>query len=583
MQLANDSREYCYGSTDFVTAEGRLHRECESSGSASWWLSSDRLAYPPLPPPGRWRRAKTSRFVSAMDKFSISQRFSSFYATYCDCQPAPTRLSLRSACSWRTAYRGYFFWSKSVVLLLLINALFSTALYGVTAEILKIIIGAEFALTRNLVMHGVTQILFPIAGHIADTYAGKHNMLRFSLWVAWFGFAILAMSFSLDTLNQEIETFNRYAVLPVTFAMLSTSYVCFVSTVLPFGMDQLQGASHVHFRSFFCWWYWTLNVGVIIVNAPQYCRAEVEVSIMIQAGIGVVCITAALVLDALCKEWFTIEPKRSTNNPLSQIAKVLRGAASTTKNVQNIPSVVRHELNLGRLNRLDLIKDRYGGTFGTEQVEDVRMFLRILLVLLTIGFSVLSYSGVSVTMSRSFHFACMQSLHTCACTSIYTHFLSIYCIQVFGAVGFMVSHMTGTLFSIDLHTRFCEVQLNLDDGINAIVLLTFIPLLDLLLVPFLRNSNPTILKRLGFGAALASVSLVSLCLMEAIGTHQQSEEGGVCMFDTSKDGMGQLEMDAYWTLLPIVTVTLAEVFIYIPCKCTFMYSIAVWCLSPCML
>ncbi len=298
-------------------------------------------------------------------------------------------------CSCRRAYRQYFFRSKAVVIVLVLNALFSTALYGVASEILKIIFGQENVLARNLVLHGVSQIMFPVAGHVADMYAGKHNMIRASLWTAFVGFAILGISFSLDSFNESISVLNKFAALPVSFLLLSVAHVCFMSTIIPFGMDQLQSASHEHYRSFFYWWYWTLNIGVVLVNVPQYCRSEMEMSVTIQAEIGILCISAALIVDVLFKECLLIEPRNTARkNPLSQIARIL---AHMMKNptTQRIPSAVRHELERSPFRRLDLAKQRYGGKYETEEVEDVVAFFRILLVLISIGGSILSYAGVS--------------------------------------------------------------------------------------------------------------------------------------------------------------------------------------------
>ena len=291
-------------------------------------------------------------------------------------------------------YHRYFFASKSLVLVLLINALFSTALYGVTSEVLKLIIGPEFVLTRNLVIHGVTQIMFPVAGHLADSYFGKHNVIRFSLWVGWVGFAIMGIFFSLETFDHRISVLNKYFLMPVIFILLSVSYISFTATVIPFGMDQLQGASHIHYRSFFYWWYWTLNVGAIIVNVPQYCQTKMEMGVTIQAEIGIVCLSAALILDALFKHCFVIEPKSSKNNPIKQIFRILLETRAE-KRSHWIPSSVRHELDLRRLSRLDLVKKRYGGKYETEEVEDVRTFFRILLVLCSVGLPIFSYAGVS--------------------------------------------------------------------------------------------------------------------------------------------------------------------------------------------
>ena len=295
----------------------------------------------------------------------------------------------------RRAYHGYFFKSKALALVLILNALFSTAIYGVASEVLTIIIGPQYVLTRNVVLHGLTQILFPIAGHIADTYVGKHKAIRFSFWLAWLGFAVLSISFSLDPFDDHINRANRYAILPITFTLLSIAYVIFMATIIPFGIDQLQGASHVHYRSFFYWWYWTLNIGVALVNYPQYCGKRVELKFIIQALVGLVCVSAALIIDVLLRHWFVIEPKSTKNNPLKQIARILRYVAKASPDRQRIPSTVRHELDMDHFGRLDLAKKRYGGQYETEEVEDVRTFFRILILLFAIGFAVLSYATVS--------------------------------------------------------------------------------------------------------------------------------------------------------------------------------------------
>lgn len=299
------------------------------------------------------------------------------------------------ACYCRRAYHRYFFKSKALALVLVLNALFSTAIYGVTSEVLTIIIGSQYVLTRNVVLHAVTQLLFPIAGHIADTYVGKYKAIGFSFWLAWIGFAVLSISFSLDPFDDHINRANRYAILPITFTLLSIAYVVFMATIIPFGVDQLQGASHVHYRSFFYWWYWTLNIGVALVNVPQYCSNRVELRFIIQALAGLTCMSIALIIDVLLRHWFVIEPKSNKNNPLKQIARILWYFAKASPKRQRIPSMVRHELDMEHFGRLDLAKKRYGGQYETEEVEDVRTFFRILLLLFTIGFPVLSYATVS--------------------------------------------------------------------------------------------------------------------------------------------------------------------------------------------
>ena len=359
----------------------------------SWEVVRDGMALkadrPPPPPRRRSNESHTSVLKLKVHEWCDPWR------EKCVLQQLLCRYSLGRGFHCSKVYHHYFIRSKSVVIVLLLNALFSTAIYGVSSEVLKIIFGTEYVLSRLLILHGFTQLLFPIAGNVADTYIGRHNVIRFSLWIAWIGFATLGIAFSLDGYNNHISVANRYVILPLTFVLLTVSYVCFMSNIIPFGLDQLQGASHIHLSSFFYWWYWTLNVGVTIVNMPNYCIDKLEINILVQAVVGSVCTSLAIVLDALLKQWFVIEPASRQSNPLTQIVRILRRASKSKKNTLLVPSIVQHEVDLCNFSRMDSIKKRYGGEFDTEQVEDVRTFFRMLLVLFSVGFPVFSYSLVS--------------------------------------------------------------------------------------------------------------------------------------------------------------------------------------------
>ena len=136
--------------------------------------------------------------------------------------------------------------------------------------------------------------------------------------------------------------------------------------------------------------------------------------------------------------------------------------------------------------------------------------------------------------------------------------------QVSGTIGIMADHMNGTIAAVNMETKLCGVELTVTDGISAAVLLTLIPLLDLIVVPLLGYANPGILKRLGLGASLAFLSMLTLLLMEGIGKHTSGDQ--VCMFNVAESAQGKLEISVYWVILPLLIVIVAEIFIYIPCK-----------------
>lgn len=133
----------------------------------------------------------------------------------------------------------------------------------------------------------------------------------------------------------------------------------------------------------------------------------------------------------------------------------------------------------------------------------------------------------------------------------------------------MAGHMHGSLPTLQMHTDLCGVEISVTDGINALLILTIIPLLDLLLVPMLQNCYATILKRLGVGATLAFLSILVLFMFEAFGSHTSGNL--MCMFNTSTREPDQLHISIYWIILPLVLVTLAEIFIFIPSNCSHSF------------
>ena len=130
----------------------------------------------------------------------------------------------------------------------------------------------------------------------------------------------------------------------------------------------------------------------------------------------------------------------------------------------------------------------------------------------------------------------------------------------------MSNHMSGSLAQLNVGTEMCHIDIALSDCISAVLLLTLIPLLDLVLVPFLRYTtvNPSILKRLSIGATLAVLSVFILFLIEAVGSYEGVTGDAVCMFNAEEKPPARLAVDVYWLLLPLIIMTVAEIFIFIP-------------------
>ena len=104
------------------------------------------------------------------------------------------------------------------------------------------------------------------------------------------------------------------------------------------------------------------------------------------------CISISIILLCCCgcHSHFTTEPVGRIN-PVKHIFKVLKYARHHSQ------PVFRSAFTYGEV--LDLAKDRYGGPFTTEEVEDVKTFGRILLVLISLlGFLLLPNTLTSLAV-----------------------------------------------------------------------------------------------------------------------------------------------------------------------------------------
>ena len=94
----------------------------------------------------------------------------------------------------------------------------------------------------------------------------------------------------------------------------------------------------------------------------------------IYLSISGVCITAVLVSHSLFKHWLDTTPQ-TTTNPFKLIARVLHYARKH-KYPENRSALTYWEEEAP--SRLDLGKEKYGGPFTEEEVEDVKTTFRLI-------------------------------------------------------------------------------------------------------------------------------------------------------------------------------------------------------------
>lgn len=225
-------------------------------------------------------------------------------------------------------------------------------------------------------------VLYPLAGWMADVYLGRYHTLRYSMWLMW---VTMVMATALITLshifpdNNTLTTVTNYGVFPLAYILMNIGLAGFKANILPFGTDQLQEAGSHQLSAYVHWFVWTLflsqGVDLLLVTITPP-----DIVLPVQALAQTAGISLALISDALCGQCLTRQP--GSTNPLKTVLQVLRYTAKH-KQPSRQPSAFTYTRR-SRPSRIDLAKTTYGGQFTTEEVEDVKTFLHMLVILLAL-------------------------------------------------------------------------------------------------------------------------------------------------------------------------------------------------------
>lgn len=261
------------------------------------------------------------------------------------------------------------------------------------------------------------RVFYPVAGLIADVYLGRYRVIHIGLWLFWVGYAIILMSMALEWQYEHLSLLRKApAIIATILFMLGSASV--ESPIIPYGVDQIrQGAPSDELSSYFFWYYFGRNAGFVfnvvcsIVVATLLRASNYDMGIseftnttiapirnmehtIIHSIVGVIAlvgITVALLLHFCLKHWFF--KARRQENPLKSILNVVFFAATVRRQAPRYRRSFRY--GEGRKSRIELAKVEFDGIYSSEEVEDVKTFLRMLFLVLSLGFSFVTYGAVS--------------------------------------------------------------------------------------------------------------------------------------------------------------------------------------------
>ena len=167
----------------------------------------------------------------------------------------------------------------------------------------------------------------------------------------------------------------------------------FEANALQFGLDQLLEAPTPKLIAFIHWYYWTHNVVQLVtmylifgliatektVNQLQPFEAQVIGDSVLSLLVAILGLAAVGSLVLLHKSKSHLYILKVGLNPFKKIYRVLKYSWNH-KVPEHRSAFTYWEEDIPR--RIDLGKNKYGGPFTNEEVEDTKTFLRILPLLL---------------------------------------------------------------------------------------------------------------------------------------------------------------------------------------------------------
>ena len=241
-------------------------------------------------------------------------------------------------------------------------------------------------------------VLSPLAGFLADMKFGRFKVLMCSSY-----FMVVSTSLALlagGLIGFTVHKINYYFyILYALFIFSMVPYICgrvfLLANVLQFGTDQLCDAPTHYSVLFLIAYYWCDNLSSVLtlsINIPGHeIIINHNLNVIKINKLKVILYAAMLIASTLVstiillilykkKHWFMTGNIR--DNPYRLVYNVVKFALQHKKPIRR--SAFTYCEN-ERPSRLDFAKQRYGGPFTTEQVEDVKVLFNILNVLLSLS------------------------------------------------------------------------------------------------------------------------------------------------------------------------------------------------------
>ena len=216
-------------------------------------------------------------------------------------------------------------------------------------------------------------VMLPIGGWLADAYFGRYRVIRCGLWVMWVGAMLNGLSL---VVGLVVDSYRRIGDPWVSFTSKVTmgiGFGAFQANIIPFGIDQLIDAPSTEVTAFIMWYTILVFFGSATVFYSSFCSGEYMA----------VLVVAVFLTLAICLNFFFhrhLNKEQVVSNPLPQILKIVLYTIKNRSRTRTMVYCNQRKV----LSKFDIAKRLYNGPFSSEQVEDVKTFLRVITLVVTV-------------------------------------------------------------------------------------------------------------------------------------------------------------------------------------------------------
>ncbi len=325
---------------------------------------------------------------------------------------------------WKTQFFSFWTRYKAVLLILSWHTANNLIYYILFEPSSAIEIMNSFNASVLLGIETIIAILSPLAGYVADTKYGQYKVLRVStqFMIAFESFILLLCVVLSSIVN---TTDYKFYILASLISVSVISYwvgrVFFITNIIQFGIEQLRDEPTIKSD---CYLIMVLFVEKLTELVVKTCKISFDSTLAIHkstvfisnriiigfdVGFSISVVFSVIILFVVEKYSFIFQHHISNRNPYKLVYGVIHFAIKHKKPISRSAFTYCDD---ERPSRLDFGKQRYGGPFTTEQVEDVKVMINIVKVLITLSpFFLLELTGNTELLYYRSH-ANSNFLHT---------------------------------------------------------------------------------------------------------------------------------------------------------------------------